>query len=260
MTHGDLYYDTHAHFDGAPAETVAVMTRACAAGVTRLVAVGGSAGLNAGALAAARAYPGNVRLALGFDRDQAASAAPEVYMDALRELGAAHPMAAVGETGLDFHYHPETAEAQCALFAAHLRLADEWRLPVIIHTREADAATLRVLDETPWCGEGLRGVVHCFTGDKTFAGQLLDRQLAISFSGIVTFRNAEMLRESAAFVPEARLLIETDAPFLAPVPLRGQRNEPAFVTHVAACLANVRGTTAGRVAELTRQNALSLFG
>jgi TatD DNase family protein len=166
---------------------------------------------------------------------------------------------AVGETGLDFHYHLETASAQCALFAAQLKLADEWERPVIIHTREADEQTLRVLDETPWRGRGLRGVVHCFTGDKAFAAQLLDRQLAISFSGIVTFRNADMLRESAAFVPNDRLLIETDSPFLAPVPMRGQRNEPAFVRHVANCLAQVRQTDEASIASLTTQNAESLF-
>ena len=257
---GILYYDTHAHFEGSPLETVALMERAEAACVGRIVAVGGSASLNAGALAAAQAYPERVRLALGFDRDQATSATPEVYVETLRRLAAAQPLAAVGETGLDFHYLPETAEAQGALFAAQLRLADEWALPVIIHTREADEATLRVLDETPWRGAGLRGVVHCFTGDKAFAAQLLERQLAISFSGIVTFRNADMLRESVACVPDERLLIETDTPFLAPVPMRGQRNEPAFVAHVAACLAAVRGTTAERIAEITRQNARQMFG
>jgi TatD DNase family protein len=260
MTSNDSYYDTHAHFDGTPLETAAVLARAALAGVTRVVAVGGSAPLNAGALAAAQAFPERVRLALGFDRDQAAPGAPDVFIETLRLLAAEHPLAAVGETGLDFHYHPETAEAQCALFAAQLRLADEWRLPVIIHTREADEATLRVLDETPWRGEGLRGVVHCFTGDKAFAARLLDRQLAISFSGIVTFRNADMLRESAAFVPEERLLIETDTPFLAPVPRRGQRNEPAFVAHVAECLARVRGAAVERIAAVTRENAVKLFG
>ena len=257
---GASFYDTHAHFEGTPLETAALMERAACAGVSRVVAVGGSAALNAGALAAALAYPERVRLALGFDRDQATAAAPEVYVEALRQLAAAHALAAVGETGLDFHYHPETREEQGALFAAQLRLADEWRLPVIVHTREADEATLRVLDETPWRGEGLRGVIHCYTGDKAFAAQLLDRQFAISFSGIVTFRNADMLRASAAFVPEERLLIETDTPFLAPVPMRGQRNEPAFVAHVAECLAKVRGTTLGRIAEVTRQNARQMFG
>ena len=257
---GAIYYDTHAHFEGAPLETVAVMERAWAAGVTRIVAVGGSAALNAGALATAKAYPDHVRLALGFDRDQAAAAQAEVLVATLRQLAGHATLAAVGETGLDFHYHPETSEVQCELFAAQLRLADEWSLPAIIHTREADEATLRVLDETPWRGKGLRGVVHCFTGTKEIARQLLDRQLAISFSGIVTFRNADMLRESAAMVPDERLLIETDTPFLAPVPMRGQRNEPAFVAHVAECLATVRATTPERVAEITRQNARAMFG
>jgi len=236
------------------------MERAFAAGVTRVVAVGGCTALNAGALATSLAFPENVRLALGFDRDQAGEASPEVFVETLRQLAAEHPLAAVGETGLDFHYHPETAEAQGSLFAAQFRLADEWKLPIIIHTREADEATVGVLDETPWRGEGLRGVVHCFTGDKDFARRLLDRQLAISFSGIVTFRNADKLRESAAFVPDERLLIETDSPFLAPVPKRGQSNEPAFVTHVAACLASVRQTTPERIAEITWLNARRLFG
>lgn len=255
------FYDTHAHFDVLEAgQTVDVMTRAEEAGVSRVVAVGGSAELNAAATAVAQEYPQHVRLALGFDRDQAQQASPSVFCDVLRQLKETLSLVAVGETGLDFHYHPETADAQCTLFAAQLRLADEWRLPVIIHTREADEATLRVLDETPWRGEGLRGVVHCFTGNKDFARQLLDRQLAISFSGIVTFRNAGMLRESAACVPDDRLLIETDSPFLAPVPVRGSRNEPAYVMHVAECLARVRNTPLERIAEITWANACQIFG
>ena len=254
------YFDTHAHFDGSPLETAAVMKRALDAGVARVVAVGGSTELNVGALAAVAAYPECVRLAIGFDRDQAASASPEGLVETLRLLAEAHAPAAVGEIGLDFHYHPATAEAQRALFRAQLLLADEWRLPVIIHTRDADEATLQVLDDTPWRGEGLRGVVHCFTGDRSFAARLLDRSLAISFSGIVTFRNADMLRASAASIPEERLLIETDAPFLAPVPRRGQRNEPAFVLHVAECLAKARGTTVEHIASVTYANAVRLFG
>ena len=255
------YFDTHAHFYGgtSPFDTASIMARATEAGVAQLVAVGGSAELNSGAIAVAKAYPAQVRLSLGFDRDQATSSDPEALIETLRLLAKEVSLCAVGETGLDFHYHPETADVQCALFAAQLKLADEWERPVIIHTREADEQTLRVLDETPWRGRGLRGVVHCFTGDKAFAAQLLDRQLAISFSGIVTFRNADLLRESAAFVPDDRLLIETDSPFLAPVPMRGQRNEPAFVRHVAGCLAQVRQTDEASIASLTTQNAESLF-
>ncbi len=255
-----MFYDTHVHFSGSPADTAAMMDRAAVAGVERMVAVGGSAELNAGAVAAAAVYPERVRLALGFDRDQAPAAEPEVYVEVLRQLAARHTLAAVGEIGLDFHYCPETAAAQCMLFAAQLRLADEWQLPVIIHTREADEATLRVLDDTSWHGEGVRGVVHCFTGDKSFAAKLLDCAMAISFSGIVTFRNADTLRESAAYVPEDRLLVETDTPFLAPVPMRGQRNEPAFVAHVAECLATLRGVTVEQIAEITRANAVRIFG
>ncbi|MDA3923327.1 MAG: TatD family hydrolase [Kiritimatiellae bacterium] len=253
-------YDTHAHFNLNPGESAAVMTRALEAGVTQLVAVGGSQDLNAGAIAVADAFASNVRLALGFDRSQANDADVAVYIETLRKLNELTPMAAIGETGLDFHYEADTADAQCELFAAQLALANEWHKPIIIHTREADEATLRVLDETPWSGEGLRGVIHCFTGTKEFAKELLDRNLAISFSGIVSFKNADMLRESAAFVPDDRLMIETDSPFLAPVPMRGNRNEPAFVKHVAECLAEVRGDTVDHIAEVTMRNAVEMFG
>lgn len=256
-----MFFDTHAHFNPQTSslDHTALMNRAQQAHVTQLVAVGGSAALNAGAIALRTAFPQHVHLALGFDRDQAQETDCETLIETLRLLVAQHPLCAIGETGLDFHYSPDSAEAQCALFAAQLRLADEWRRPIIIHTRDADEATLRVLDETPWHGKGLRGVVHCFTGNRDFAARLLDRQLAISFSGIVTFRNADMLRESAAFVPADRLLIETDSPFLAPVPLRGQKNEPSFIPHVAACLAQVRNTSTEAIADVTFRNAKALF-
>jgi TatD DNase family protein len=254
------FFDTHAHFGLNPGANAVVMQRAEEAGVSRLVAVGGSRDLNAAAMAVKEVFPARVVLALGFDRSQAGGAAAADYIATLRELHRVSEAGAVGETGLDFHYERDTAVAQCELFAAHLALAGEWRRPVSIHTREADAATLRVLDESPWSGEGLRGVVHCFTGSRDFARELLDRQLAVSFSGIVTFRNAGLLRESAAFVPDERLLIETDAPYLAPVPMRGRQNEPAFVTHVAACLAQVRGVSQEHVAAVTTRNAEALFG
>lgn len=260
MSATNNFYDTHAHFNLNPGESAVVMQRALEAGVTRLVAVGGSQDLNAGALAMAEACPEHVRLALGFDRSQAQGADVVALVETLRQLHAMTPMAAVGETGLDFHYEAESAEAQCELFAAQLRLAEEWEKPIVVHTREADAATLRVLDQTPWSGKGLRGVIHCFTGNKEFARELLDRNFAISFSGIVSFRSADMLRESAAYVPDDRLLIETDSPFLAPVPMRGKRNEPAFVKIVAECLAEVRGGTLEQISRVTTRNALAMFG
>ncbi len=255
-----VFYDTHVHFDLPPLELRADIEHAFAEGVERIIAVGGAPGLNENAAAAAALWPQRIVPALGYDRDQAALSQPETLMAALCSLADTTKLAAIGETGLDFHYHPETAAAQCALFSAHLLLADEWRLPVIIHSREADAAILRVLDETPWHGSGVRGVVHSFTGDRHFARQLLDRGLAISFSGIVTFRNADMLRETAAMVPDDRLLIETDTPFLAPVPQRGKRNRPSFVIHVAESLARVRNKSLEYIAEITTRNALRIFG
>ena len=253
-------YDTHAHFNLNPGESAAVMLRAFESGVNHLVAVGGSQDLNAGAIAVAEVYPDNVKLALGFDRSQAKDFDSAVCIEILRKLNRNTTLDAVGETGLDFHYEADSADAQCRLFAAQLGLADEWGKPIIIHTREANEATLRVLDETPCSGNRRRGVVHCFTGTRSFAKELLDRNLTISFSGIVTFKNADMLRESALFVPDDRLMIETDSPFLAPVPMRGNRNEPAFVKYVAESLAKLRGDSVEHIIEVTFRNAQAMFG
>ena len=254
-------YDTHAHFAEDREKTAATLARARAAGVTRLMAVGGSPELNRAALLAQSLAPESTRLALGADRDQAGDAsANETLADAVRALHAAHTCAAVGEIGLDFHYSPETAHGQCDLFARQLALADELALPVVIHTREADDATLGVLDEVPWHADAPRGVIHCFTGSPAFARQLLDRNFYISISGIVTFRAAENVRESARVVPDDRLLVETDSPFLAPVPMRGNENEPAFIVHTVKFLAALRGVPAEELAARTFANAVSLFG
>ena len=254
-------YDTHAHFSEDREKTAATLARARAAGVARLMAVGGSAELNRAALLAQSLAPESTRLALGADRDQAGDAsANEALVDAIRALHAAHACAAVGEIGLDFHYSPETARGQCDLFARQLALADELARPVVIHTREADDATLGVLDEVPWHADAPRGVIHCFTGSPDFARQLLDRNFYVSISGIVTFRAAENVRESARVVPDDRLLVETDSPFLAPVPMRGNENEPAFIVHTVKFLAALRGVPAEELAARTFANAVALFG
>ena len=256
-----LFTDTHVHFDASSAATAACVQRAVEAGVTRLLAVGGSPDLNAAAIAASRAFPQQVRLAVGLDRDQAGgpvgqldrpTVAPSYRLTVPTDL----PLAAIGEIGLDYHYHPETKLAQCELFGDMLRLAGARKLPVIIHTREADEDTLRVLDEN----NAHVGVVHCFTGGAEFSRALLDRGFYLSFSGIVTFRNADLLRSVARLVPADRLLIETDSPFLAPIPKRGQRNEPAFVVHVAEQLATLRKVTRTQIADQTNCNAEQLFG
>ncbi len=256
-----MFIDTHVHFDSfrAPGEIRAVVDRAAAAGVVKMVAVGGSAEGNAVALSTATEFPGRVFAAIGFDRDQAGKGFAAADFD--RDLGRPG-VVAVGEIGLDYHYHADTAAEQKKLFGAMLDLAAKHRLPVIVHSREADDDTVSQLQEhvRQWTGEAGRiGVLHCFTGSGEFARKILDLGMMISFSGIVTFRNADELREVARSVPGDRLLIETDTPYLAPVPHRGKPNEPSYVVHVAECLAKIRNDTVERIAHSTARNAEILF-
>ena len=241
-------FDTHAHFEGSAEETAAILSRAAAAGVTRIMAVGGSETLNHGVDIASDCGVKGIKVyrAIGWDRDQVGLDLP-----ALDYSG----VAAVGEIGLDYYYSPETRKAQLELFSRQLDLAGRLDLPVVIHTREADDDTLGVLREIP-----SKGIIHCFTGGPKFCRELLDLGFMISISGIVTFRAADNVRESALIVPDDRILVETDAPFLAPVPLRGGANEPAFVVHTAKFLANLRKMPFDLFAALTTQNALSMLG
>ena len=171
---------------------------------------------------------------------------------------AAHPkVVAIGETGLDYYRTQGDTEWQRKRFRVHIRAARQARKPLIVHTRAAASDTLRLMREERADGAG--GVMHCFTEDWETARAALDLGFHISFSGIVTFKNAASLREVAVRVPEDRLLIETDAPYLAPVPFRGKTNEPSFVRFVAGCLAELRGQTAERIAEITTENFFNLF-
>lgn len=241
-------FDSHCHFSS---DIGGILERARAAGVGKILAVGGSAQLDAAALAAAATAKGRddmpaVAVACGRDRDQIGAPPCPVGPELL---------SAWGEIGLDYHYSPETRDGQLRLFLSQLEKAAEAGLPVIIHTRDADADTLGALREVP-----SRGVIHCFTGSPEFCRKLLDLGFFISISGIVTFRAADNVRESALVVPDDRLLIETDSPYLAPVPMRGRANEPAFLVHTARFLAELRGTGADALADLTFRNAESLFG
>jgi TatD DNase family protein len=269
-----MYFDTHVHFEheAGPDGVAALLERARAAGVTQCVAVGATPALNAAAIEAARRFPKDACAAIGHDRDQAArlAATEQGAAGAVADLGAqirrlqgeGVRIAAVGEIGLDFHYAPDTADQQTDLFRRQLRLAAELELPVIVHSREADRATIAELEEyARQAGRRERlGVLHCFTGTREFADELLGLGFHISFSGIVTFRNADPLRAVAAAAPADRLLIETDTPYLAPVPHRGKRNEPAFVVQVAETLARVRGCPVEAIARQTNDNAGRLFG
>jgi len=169
---------------------------------------------------------------------------------------AKHPkVVALGETGLDYYYNNSDEKAQIDCFNMHLDAGIEIGLPVIIHTRDADTDTISCLDERP----NAKGVFHCFSGSTEFAKQGLDRGLYISFSGIITFKKAEELREAVKFVPLDRILVETDSPFLAPIPHRGRRNEPAFTLFVAKLVAELKDISLEEVAEATTKNFFTLF-
>ena len=172
---------------------------------------------------------------------------------------AAHPkVVGIGETGLDYYYQHAAHADQVACFRAHAAAARTSRLPLIVHARDADEDVAAILSEE--IGQGtLSGVIHCFTAGPGLARAALDLGFYISFSGIVTFKNAEPLRHIAREVPADRLLVETDAPYLAPVPVRGRRNEPAFVAHTAAFLAALRGVSLNELTAQTSDNFLALF-
>jgi TatD DNase family protein len=232
-------FDTHAHFEGTAEETAAAMERARKAGVAHVMAVGGSKTLNEGTT-------GFKYRAVGWDRDQVGQELPSLdYSNAC----------AVGEIGLDYYYSAETKAAQRELFSRQLEKSLELDLPVGIHTRDADDDTLAILREIP-----ARGIIHCFTGSPEFCRALLDLGFYISISGIVTFRAADNVREVALYIPDERILIETDSPFLAPVPMRGSPNEPSFLVYTAKFLAQLRRTPFERFAETTTRNALSILG
>ncbi|MGL1833441.1 TatD family hydrolase [Rhodocyclaceae bacterium SMB388] len=171
---------------------------------------------------------------------------------------AAHPkVVAIGETGLDYHWHKDEPEWQRTRFRTHIRAARACGKPLIVHTRSASADTLRLMREENASEAG--GVMHCFTESREVAEAALDLGFFISFSGIVTFRNATDLKAVAQYVPLDRLLIETDAPYLAPVPHRGRTNEPAWVVHVADEIARLRGEALERIETVTTENFFNLF-
>lgn len=164
---------------------------------------------------------------------------------------------ALGETGLDYYYQTENLQPQQAAFRAHIQIGNEVKKPIIVHTRAAQKDTLSLLREENVrdCG----GVLHCFTEDKDFARKLLDLGLYISFSGIVTFKNAEQIRDAARYVPMDRLLVETDSPYLAPVPYRGKDNQPAYARATAEYLSVLKGIELTEFAQITTQNFSQLF-
>jgi TatD DNase family protein len=188
------------------------------------------------------------------------AAEPATAWDDVLALVGREKIVALGETGLDRHWHTTPFDVQEDFFARHLALARKQQLPVVIHCREAEADVVRMLREDFEKHGPVRAVMHSFTGDQATAEACLAMGLHISFAGMVTFKKSEALRAVAARVPLDRLLVETDSPYLSPVPVRGRRNEPAHVAHTAVCLAEVHGVSPEVIAENTTRNARHLFG
>ena len=244
--------DSHCHLDDKQfdPDRAEVFARARESGVERMMAIGtgnGPPDLEA-ALRLARQHD-FIYATVGVHPHDASKATPETFA-ALEALAAETKVLAIGEIGLDYHYDFSPRDVQRDVFIQQLKLAGMAGKPIVIHTREAWDDTLLVLREH-WSGTG---IVHCFSGGAEEARQALDLGFYLSFGGVLTFPKAEVLREAARMTPEDRLLVETDAPYLAPVPKRGKRNEPAFMVETARRLAEVRGVAPERIAEATTAN------
>jgi TatD DNase family protein len=248
--------DSHCHLDDSKfdEDREQVIERARAAGVERMLAIGtgnGPPDLEVAVRLADR-YP-FLYATIGVHPHDASKATEETFAR-LREL-ARHPkILAIGEIGLDYHYDFSPRDVQRAVFERQLALAADAAKPIVIHTREAWGDTLAQIRALPF-----GGIMHCFTGDAEQARQALDRGFHLSFGGVLTFPKAESVREAARLTPDDRLLVETDCPYLAPLPHRGKRNEPAFMVETVRRLADVRATTAEEIAAITSANFDRLF-
>jgi TatD DNase family protein len=254
-----MLVDSHCHLDfpELAADIDGVMARAAAAGVGTLVTIGTKLSEIDKVLAIAERYD-HVWCSVGVHPHEAGTET-DCGTARLVEL-AKHPkVVGIGETGLDYYYEHSPREAQRTGFRAHIAAARETGLPLIVHSRDADDETAAILAEEQGRGR-FTGVIHCFTAGPALAATAIDLGLYISLSGIITFNKAEELRQTVRGLPLERLLVETDAPYLAPVPKRGKRNEPAFVAHTAAKLAEIKGVGSAELAALTTENFFRLFG
>jgi TatD DNase family protein len=253
-----MLIDTHCHFNHPRLEddTEACLARALDAGVERMIVVGYDIPSSELAIAKAELHPGVLFAAVGMHPHDSKDwdGTVEARID---EMCANPAVVAIGEIGLDFHHDFSPRDAQYAAFRAQMRLARATALPVIIHCREAYAETLEVL-----ANEGVEqvgGVMHCWAGTPEEARQTVSLGMALGFGGTLTFKNAETVREAAGNVPAEALLVETDAPYLAPMPHRGKRNEPAYTRLIAERLADLRGVTVPGIEALTTANARRVF-
>jgi len=254
-----MLIDSHAHIQGKEYanEVDAIIGRAREAGVEKIIAVGGAGDMssNTEAIALAASYP-NVYATVGMHPHDAKDVGDEEFRK-LKELTVQSKVIAVGETGLDYYYNHSPHDVQRRVFIQFIHMARETGLPIVVHERDAakDAAELL---RSEGAAE-LRGVIHCFTGNYEAARAYLDLGFYLSFTGIITFKNAEPLRDVVRNVPLDRMLVETDSPYLTPVPHRGKRNEPAFVRFVAETVAKVKTVSLEDVARATTSNVHELF-
>jgi TatD DNase family protein len=251
--------DSHCHldFEDFHDDLPAVLERARATGIMAMVCVGSGGDLATAERAAELAgKESDVFAAVGIHPHDAGKILPE-FWPVLETLAAAPRVVGIGETGLDYFYDHSPKQVQREVFTRFLALATSAKLPVICHVRDAHEDAVEILRAGPIPSAG--GVIHCFSGNVEQARNYLDLGLYLSFSGVITFKKADDLRKAAAFAPIDRVLVETDAPYLAPVPHRGRRNEPAFVLQTLEALARIRGISPEEAARATTDNAIRLF-
>jgi TatD DNase family protein len=256
-----MFIDSHAHIDGPEfdQDRDEVLQRARSAGVSALLNVG-TGDPHSGAFERAvrlSEQHEDVYTAVGVHPHDA-RLYDEAVEERIQRLLEVPKIVAWGEIGLDFHYDNSPRDVQMEVFRRQLRAARAAQLPVIVHTREAEKETIEILN-AEWSGSGFSGVMHCFSGSLRLAQQAIELGFLISFSGIVTFKKAHDLRVVAREVQLDRLLIETDCPFLAPIPFRGKRNEPAYVIEVAKCLAELRTKSVEEIGTITTENFFRTF-
>ncbi len=254
-----MLVDSHCHLDfpDFQEERDAVVQRAREAGVGLMLTICTHVSRFAQVRAVAAAYP-DVFCTVGIHPHHAADEFAHSGTDGLVALTRDPKVVGIGESGLDYFYDKSPRDLQQESFRRHIRACLETDLPIIVHTRDADADTIRILREEG-AGTRLKGLLHCFSSSRQLAEEALEFGFHISFSGIVTFKKSDELRDVARIVPMDRLLVETDAPYLAPVPVRGKRNEPAFVAHTARLLAEVKGVAEAEMARASTANFLRLF-
>jgi TatD DNase family protein len=252
-------FDTHAHLDEEAfrVDRDEVLERALASGVVRIVTIGTTAETSREAVEIAARHP-SVYAAVGIQPNYAAEARPGDW-EIIEELAVQPKVVAIGETGLDRYWDYAPIELQREYFSRHIELARRLGRPFVVHCRDAEADVIALLRESAAAGQ-LRGVMHSYSGDVDTARACLELGLYVSFAGMLTYKKNDALRAVAREIPLDRLLVETDAPYLAPEPRRGKRNEPSFVAHTAAKLAEVHGISPAEMATLTTRNARALFG